>query len=367
MGAASSQQDSPLRGAMSYPHDERMRKTGRRKLVLRKKAHSYPSSNATPTPYSPTPVQRLEQIQPSRHDEHSVSPKLRQRAAAVRDFAAVSAQNSRYRRKMEDVCVAIPQFQLLDGDVASTSFFGVYDGHGGDFCARYAAENLHTRLAASIKQRMNHRRRMADDDILTDEDITHGLAQAFETVDHELARFDEAAESGSTAVACLVRQVHGRTTFYIANVGDSRAILFSNGATSRLSVDHKATNEDEARRIRARNGIILNKRVGGVLSVTRALGQSDEKELITADPHLSSGRVEVDGAFLMLVSDGVSDIYSDEELTQFVSRRLQLGEKASTICSTLLDEAKVRGAVDNMTAVLVCFSDVLPGSEQRRR
>ncbi|GLD98735.1 hypothetical protein PINS_up007453 [Pythium insidiosum] len=161
-----------LHGAMAYPHDERLRKTGRRKLVLRKKAHSYPSTSAMPTPFSPTPVQRLEQIQPTRHDERPVTPEHRHPRTAVRDYAAVSAQNSRYRRKMEDVCVAIPQFQLLDSDATTattSSFFGVYDGHGSDFCARYAAEHLHTRLAASIQLQHSSRRRRATDESLTDD------------------------------------------------------------------------------------------------------------------------------------------------------------------------------------------------------
>ncbi|GLD98734.1 hypothetical protein PINS_up007452 [Pythium insidiosum] len=69
----------------------------------------------------------------------------------------------------------------------------------------------------------------------------------------------------------------------------------------------------------------------------------------------------------MLVSDGVSDIYSDEEITRFVSSRLQRGEKAAAICSSLLDEAKVRGAVDNMTAVLVCFADANEQQQQQQQ
>lgn len=65
----------------------------------------------------------------------------------LRDYATVSTQNSPFRNYMEDMCVAILKFNAFPNDPASCSFFGVYDGHGNDFCAKYAAKYSHQILA----------------------------------------------------------------------------------------------------------------------------------------------------------------------------------------------------------------------------
>jgi protein phosphatase PTC1 len=376
-------------------HEDHVRRTGRRKLVHRVKSnsdpvrdkpslahvtdsssnHSSPSSNGHSTSRLSSRVQLCSNN--TRNGAGMEWDKYKP-SAVVKDYAAVSTQNSKFRKHMEDECVVIPKFKAYHGDPAKSSFFAVYDGHGGSFCARYAAKNFHTRLSTSMAGRIGSKLRESDpsngrpsaltssgstacsegDDLLSVEDIESCYAEACSALDQELAGYDESAACGSTAVTCLIRNFNGRTSFHIANIGDSRAILFANGATSRLTVEHKATNEDEAKRIRARHGIILNKRVGGVISVTRAFGQSDEKEFITADPHTQSGEVQSNDSFLVLASDGVTDVFTDDEITEFVAERLARGEKSITICKSLLDEAKSQGAMDNMTAVLICFSDL---------
>lgn len=318
-----------------------------------------------------------------------LSPRTSQKPAdqylpspVVRDYAAVSTQNSQFRKHMEDECVAIPKYRAFPDDPAVSSFFGVYDGHGGDFCAKYAAKYFHQKLAELMQVKYSEKRGRLSEaesssshrsnvtstssmdncsdvepDVLSNAEIEGCYAEAFSSLDKELEDFDESSESGSTAVTCLIRKYNGRTTFHIANVGDSRAIFCCDGQTSRLSVDHKATNEDEIKRIRALNGIIVNKRVAGSISVTRALGQADEKKFITSAPHIASLEIASDDAFLVLVSDGVTDVFSDEELTEFVAKRLAEGEKSITIGKMLLDEAKAQGSMDNMTAVIICFGE----------
>ena len=286
----------------------------------------------------------------------------------MRDYAAVSTQNSQFRAHMEDECVAIPTFRAFPDDPVVSSFFGVYDGHGGDFCAKYAAAHFHVTLAARLRATYTATRALpvckshsTSADVLSSADIERCYAEAFAALDEELQDFDESSESGSTAVTCLVRQYRGRTTFHIANVGDSRAIFCCNGQTSRLSVDHKATNKDEVKRIRDLNGIIVNKRVAGSIAVTRALGQADEKKFITSAPHIESLEVASDDAVLVLVSDGITDVFRDEDLMEFVATRLAEGEKSVTIGEMLLDEAKAQGSTDNMTAVIICFGKTRAG------
>jgi len=48
-----------------------------------------------------------------------------------------------------------------------------------------------------------------------------------------------------------------------------------------LSDDHKPSREDEARRIKAAGGFIINKRVMGELAVSRAFGDAEFKKGIS--------------------------------------------------------------------------------------
>lgn len=57
-----------------------------------------------------------------------------------------------------------------------------------------------------------------------------------------------------------------------ANVGDSRAIACISGRVDPLSIDHKPSNEDEAKRISAAGGWVELNRVNGNLALSRALG-----------------------------------------------------------------------------------------------
>nr|XP_051193852.1 probable protein phosphatase 2C 16 isoform X3 [Lolium perenne] len=73
---------------------------------------------------------------------------------------------------MEDAHAAIPD---LDG-ARTTSFFGVYDGHGGANVAKYCAEKVHTEL-------------------LLDEgypnDLGNALGRVFSRIDVQLKEYDE--------------------------------------------------------------------------------------------------------------------------------------------------------------------------------
>jgi serine/threonine protein phosphatase PrpC len=57
------------------------------------------------------------------------------------------------------------------------------------------------------------------------------------------------------------------------SAGDSRAVLCRAKQAIRLTIDHKASLAEEAKRIRDAGGFIgRNKRVNGVLAISRALG-----------------------------------------------------------------------------------------------
>lgn len=96
---------------------------------------------------------------------------------------------------------------------------------------------------------------------------------------------------------------------YTANVGDARIVLCRNGKALRLSYDHKGSDENEGKRVANAGGLILNNRVNGVLAVTRALGDSYMKDLVTGHPYTTETVIQPDqDEFIILACDGVSSL-----------------------------------------------------------
>ena len=60
----------------------------------------------------------------------------------------------------------------------------------------------------------------------------------------------DSENTGSTACVAIVRVEFGHRVLYVANVGDTRAVLAKNGIAERVSVDHKASDPTEVDRIR---------------------------------------------------------------------------------------------------------------------
>ncbi len=99
---------------------------------------------------------------------------------------------------------------------------------------------------------------------------------------------------------------------YVANVGDTRAVLSKSGQAERMSVDDKCDNIDEQIRIKQSNGLIVMNRVGGVLAVTRAFGDHSLKDSgLIAIPHIVKYTLKPFDKFLVIASDGVWDELSD--------------------------------------------------------
>jgi serine/threonine protein phosphatase PrpC len=69
------------------------------------------------------------------------------------------------------------------------------------------------------------------------------ILDVFAKVDNELRLLD-ADGCGSTACVCVIRVEQGERNLYTANLGDSRAVLYSSmtGKAMRLTNDHTPKN-----------------------------------------------------------------------------------------------------------------------------
>ncbi len=234
--------------------------------------------------------------------------------------------------------------------------FGVLDGHGGATCSRFVLERLPLVLAQHL---------------CTMDDVPRALEAAFCDVDTEFCSHKREDASGTTAVVAVINLLTRR--MWVANAGDSRAVLFRGGVASALSTDHKASRADEKERVRQAGGFVFHNRVMGELSVSRAIGDPDFKEhndkLVIARPDIMVCDVdptEKNDAMLLLACDGLYDVVDNQDALRFLRERVNVG--ATLLTSPELDAlAKdiVSHAIttlnsrDNVSVVLVSFDTPL--------
>lgn len=146
------------------------------------------------------------------------------------------------------------------------------------------------------------------------------------------APYNKAAfqSSNPSSVIPKLQDVASRQrVLYTANVGDARIVLCRNGKALRLSYDHKGSDENEGKRISNAGGLILNNRVNGVLAVTRALGDTYMKDLVTGHPYTTETVIQPDiDEFLILACDGVSPLRTLPNNPSLIINRFSSGMSA---------------------------------------
>lgn len=129
-----------------------------------------------------------------------------------------------------------------------------------------------------------------------------------------------------------------------------------NGKARRLSYDHKASDAMEVDRITKDGGFIIMKRVNGVLSVSRALGDHAMKSVVIGEPHVTSETLTADDKFLILACDGLWDVVEDQEVVNFVQHLHVNGLDVQNISERLVRLALDRGSTDNISVMVIDIS-----------
>jgi serine/threonine protein phosphatase PrpC len=243
--------------------------------------------------------------------------------------------NAMHRSSMEDEHRVIDKFLPED---ETSAFFAVYDGHGG----RGVVDFLKTGLERNIKDELGFERSLRG--------VEECLTSAFLLSDIETAK-ENLLLSGSTAAICLILSENGEKILYSANVGDTRAVLSEGGKAQRVTFDHKASEQEEIKRIEASGGFVRSKRVLGVLTVTRSFGDHTMKNLVLAKPYTSSVRLNSQHDVLLLACDGVWDVFSDQEAMDFVRQAIASG--AHDVAAALVQQCIEKGTTDNVTALVI--------------
>lgn len=268
--------------------------------------------------------------------------------------APVIPTDSLSQQKSADEKSSLSRFSSdLASKVVETDngYFAIFDGHAGAFAAEWCGKKLHVILEDLMRKNPNTPVPELLDQTFTTVDnqleklplknsgctaicavlrwedrvpTTHSAtgstaiaplaAAAAKASEHdgdanqdETKRSNSSAEAAAQALQEAKQKATRQRVLYTANVGDARIILCRNGKALRLSYDHKGMDENEGRRISKAGGLILNNRVNGVLAVTRALGDSYLKDLVTGHPYTTETVIQPDhDEFLILACDGVS-------------------------------------------------------------
>jgi PPM family protein phosphatase len=223
-----------------------------------------------------------------------------------------------------------------DLPLEAPNLFAVADGMGGHVGGEVAAQVAVDALL----------------EVFTREPTRAGLQDAFIQANHavwqESQDHSELRGMGTTlTAAALVGGEDGRDTLALANVGDSRAYLFSDNRIVQVTADHSLAEE------RMRHGEMTEEEAAVHPQrhiLTRALGVASEVETDMWELRLRAGDR------LVLCSDGLSNELSREEMAEVLSTVSDPGEAAQQ----LVEIANEHGGSDNITVVVV---DVLVGEE----
>ncbi|KAI1762624.1 PP2C-domain-containing protein [Hypoxylon sp. FL1150] len=234
------------------------------------------------------------------------------------------------------------------------SFFGVFDGHGGDKVAQFAGKNIFDILKKQDTFKTgNYDQSLKDTFLATDRAILSD------------PQYEEEV-SGCTACCGLITS----EKIFIANAGDSRSVLGVKGRAKPLSFDHKPQNEGEKARITAAGGFVDFGRVNGNLALSRAIGDFEfkksaelapEQQIVTAYPDVVTHEISDDDEFLVIACDGIWDCQSSQAVIEFVRRGIAAKQELDKICENMMDNCLASNSetggvgCDNMTMIIVGF------------
>ena len=205
------------------------------------------------------------------------------------------------------------------------------DGMGGHRAGNIASEMAVTDLGAA----------WVDTQIDSINGVREWFAEHLETENQKVHQFGQDEEYKGMGTTLEALAIIGTQAIY-AHVGDSRMGLVRGDSYRQLTSDHSLVNEllkagqitpEEAERHPQRN------------IITQSIGQRSEVQ-----PDVGMISLE-DDDYIILNSDGLSNMISESEIYDIMTSDLSLSEKAET----LIRFANNAGGLDNITVALIHY------------
>lgn len=256
----------------------------------------------------------------------------------------------------------------------SSSIFAIYGGHGGKRCAEYLKANLHNFVFEDGEFPYNPR---------------NSLNNAYLKADLKFNRIAEEENdfSGSCALATLII---GNKCF-VANAGDSKAILSINSGQTIISLsnEHKALNETEHKRIlqyggELKSSYIIDNRgykiekgsykiIPGNIPISRSIGNIHAKleklggnpKIHIPNPEIKSFKIHDNYDFILMCSFGILENLSIKEVVDHVWEGIieceseSIQDKIANGLSNLMNEAVSLRCEDNITVIIIGLKNLI--------
>ncbi|XP_032493130.1 integrin-linked kinase-associated serine/threonine phosphatase 2C isoform X4 [Phocoena sinus] len=259
--------------------------------------------------------------------EELVEKKVCKGSSVIFGLKGYVAERKGEREEMQDAHVILnditEECRPPSSLITRVSYFAVFDGHGGIRASKFAAQNLHQNLIRKFPK---------GDVISVEKTVKRCLLDTFKHTDEEFLKQASsqkpAWKDGSTATCVLAVD----NILYIANLGDSRAILCRYNEESQkhaalsLSKEHNPTQYEERMRIQKAGGNVR---------------------------------------FILLACDGLFKVFNPEEAVNFIlscleDEKIQSREGKPAVdaryeaaCNRLANKAVQRGSADNVTVMVV--------------
>ena len=281
---------------------------------------------------------------------------------------AYNTSMGKYRDYNEDTITAT---KILN----DTYFFAVYDGHGGNGCSLFLKENLHKYIKSFSKEGINDAVNIVENIFLNEIALDKS---GFEN-DH----------SGSCAIMALIN----KNKLLVANIGDSRLVLFKKNSLFFITEDHKPNSPKEKTRIEKAGGSIYQtqtpipiyqngKKIDipwrvnpGRLSVSRTFGDIEaknenfggKKNIVVAVPDITEIELDDDFNLLVIGCDGIFDVLSNEQILECVKivikeknvkdlNEINVSELCGDIADMIIKSSLALDSFDNVSCIVVAFN-----------
>jgi len=245
----------------------------------------------------------------------------------------------RVRTNNEDNFKVVPELHL----------FVLSDGMGGEAHGEVASQMAVEGIAAHCQEAQKNPKTPLFGPHRPDlTETTNRLVSAVQVANQMILQTAERdpTHRGMGATVVVVRVSNGRMS--IAHVGDSRLYLMRLGEFQQLTNDHSLVAEQVRRGILSQDQAEDSKMQSVLL---RALGVEAEVE-VEADE-----QILMDGDTLLLCSDGLTRMVSDEE----IALTLQTADSAQKAVDRLVEMACDYGGQDNVTVVAAKFKKTSDG------
>ncbi|KAL6907432.1 hypothetical protein ACP4OV_002471 [Aristida adscensionis] len=247
------------------------------------------------------------------------------------------------------------------------TFVGVYDGHGGPETSRFINNHI-----------FNHLKRFATEHKCMSVDVIRKAFQATEEGFLSLVIKEWPLKPQIAAVgSCCLVGVICAGTLYVANLGDSRAVLgrlvkaTGEVVAMQLSSEHNACYEEVRQELQASHPddpqIVVLKhnvwRVKGLIQISRSIGdvylkrpeynreplhskfrlrETFQKPILSSEPQITVHQIQPNDQFIIFASDGLWEHLSNQEAVDLVQSSPRNGIARRLVKAAMQEAAKKR-------------------------